>query len=265
VPRPVRKFFRRLRETIRISGLDTRRLRRSLKGLLPFLRDLVRYRRAPGAARLPLLAANLRPMLWDRWEKAGDARGHYFHQDLWAARRIFQRRPARHVDVGSRVDGFVAHLLAFMDVELIDVRPLTSAVRGLRFVQDDATDLRTLADGSITSLSSLHAVEHFGLGRYGDPVDPEACFKAMRAMARVVSPGGHLYFSVPIGRERVEFNAHRIFAPATVLDTFGGLELVGFAAVDDRGDLVEPAEPNAFAGADFACGLFEFTKRLPHS
>ena len=43
---------------------------------------------------------------------------------------------------------------------------------------------------SIPSISCLHAVEHVGLGRYGDPIDPEGCFTAMRELGRVVSPGG---------------------------------------------------------------------------
>ncbi len=97
-----------------------------------------------------------------------------------------------HLDVGSRLDGFIAHLLAFMEVEVIDIRPLNINVPGLRFTLGDATVLERKSD-SVESLSSLHAVEHFGLGRYGDSIDPEACFKAMRSFARVLKPGGVLY------------------------------------------------------------------------
>jgi len=52
-------------------------------------------------------------MLTDRFDPGGDASGHYFHQDLIVARRIFERDPRKHVDVGSRIDGFVAHLAVF--------------------------------------------------------------------------------------------------------------------------------------------------------
>ncbi|NJN82618.1 MAG: DUF268 domain-containing protein, partial [Caldilineaceae bacterium] len=102
--------------------------------------------------------------------------------------------------------------------------------------------------------------EHFGLGRYGDPVDPDACFQAMQAMARVLRPGGCLYFSTILGMERVNFNAHRVFAPSTVLSAFPQLELVSFAAVDDLGDYIAECCPEDFASSKFACGLFEFTK-----
>jgi SAM-dependent methyltransferase len=241
-------------------GVDPVRTLRGLKNIPRFLRDLAAYRRTAAAGPFPLRLSSLFPVLADYDDAAGDTRGHYFHQDLWAARKVFAARPAEHVDVGSRIDGFVAHLLTFMPVTVLDIRALESNVEGLTFVQADATDLARFSDASVASISSLHAIEHFGLGRYGDPVDGDACFRAMRSLARVLAPGGRLYFSVPVGRERVAFNAHRIFAPATILSTFAGLELVSFAAVDDRGELRAGLAPDDVAGAEFACGLFEFTR-----
>ena len=82
----------------------------------------------------------------------------------------------------------------------------------------------------------------------------------MRSLARVLRPGGRLYFSVPIGVERVEFNAHRIFATATVMDGFSSLRLVSFSAVDDEGRMRPERNPREFSNANYACGLFEFTK-----
>jgi SAM-dependent methyltransferase len=207
-----------------------------------------------------LLLRELYPVLDDKSAEAGAASGVYFHQDLWAARKVCDRRPPRHLDVGSRIDGFVAHLLTFMPVEVVDIRPLTSDVSGLRFVQEDGTTLETIPTASVESVSSLHAVEHFGLGRYGDPIDPDATFAAMRALARVLKPGGYLYFAVPIGRERVVFNAHRVFAPATVISNMDELTLESFAAIDDSGRLHDPAKPGDYTNADYSCGLFEFRK-----
>ncbi len=139
---------------------------------------------------------------------------------------------------------------------------MTSNIEGLTFFQDDASELANLPDGSVDSLSTLHAAEHFGLGRYTDPIDPDGCFKFMSALQRVLAPGGRLYFSVPIGRERVEFNAHRVFAPRTILDAFAGLAVVSFSFVDDAGDLHENADPLRLPRSEMACGLFEFTKAL---
>jgi len=82
----------------------------------------------------------------------------------------------------------------------------------------------------------------------------------MQALARVLAPGGRLYFSVPIGRERVVFNAQRVFAPRTVVDAFSALKLVTFSAVSRSGDLEEDIAPDSIMAENYSCGLFEFTK-----
>ena len=135
------------------------------------------------------------------WDAQAGSLGVYFYQDLWAAKKIFALKPSEHFDIGSRVDGFIAHVLPFMPLTMIDIRPLSEKVEGLKFIQADATNLDGIADNSIISLSSLCAPEHFGLGRYGDPIDPEACFKALKSMQRVLAKGGHLYIAVPVGEQ----------------------------------------------------------------
>jgi hypothetical protein len=116
---------------------------KSLRGLPSFLRDACRYQRMDPPSGFRITAADLFPILSDRFSKAGFAGGHYFHQDLWAARKIFERSPREHMDVGSRVDGFIAHLLVFRPVTVMDIRPLESNISGLTFLQDDA-DFATL-------------------------------------------------------------------------------------------------------------------------
>lgn len=253
----------RLRQALQLAGVNATQLGDLVTGLPRYVRDARAYAAARGGrGRFPLEPTSLYPIVSDYRESAGLASGHYFHQDLWAAQKIFARKPPKHVDVGSRIDGFIAHLLVFMPVEVLDIRPLESNLQGLTFTQEDATTMARFASGSVDSLSSLHAVEHFGLGRFGDPIDPDGWSKAMRSLARVLAPGGRLYFSVPIGRERLVFNAHRIFSPRTVLDTFAeaGLGLVSFSAVDDAGDLVPDTDPARFEGAHNTCGLFELTR-----
>lgn len=244
------------------TGWQPRVLIRTLLELPAFLKDIRSYQRSDDReSRFPITAGNLFPILTDRRANAGFAGGHYFYQDLWAARKIFEANPQEHVDIGSRVDGFIAHLLSFRSVKVVDIRPLKSDIPYLTFVQDDATELAAFADNSVISLSSLHVAEHFGLGRYGDPIDPHACFKFMKALQRVLAVEGKLYFSVPVGRERVEFNAHRVFAPTTILETFSALELVSFALVRDDDSFCEHANPYFIPESEYACGLFEFVKR----
>lgn len=234
---------------------------KTLFGLPYFLGSMRRYQKMNRNASFRVSIRHLFPILLDRYDNAGVAAGHYFHQDLWAAKRIFDRAPSRHIDIGSRVDGFVAHLLVFMPATIIDIRQLDSNIEGLSFIQDDATELSQLPDNSVESLSSLHAAEHFGLGRYSDPIDPRACFKFMNALQRVLMPEGSLYFSVPVGRERVEFNAHRVFSPQTITDSFPQLQLTSFSYVADDGCFHANAKPADAASCDYGCGLFEFTKR----
>jgi hypothetical protein len=246
----------------RAIGIDFHRLGRTVQGVPRFLSDMRRYQ-SGASDRFPIRLRHLKPMLLDYFDQAGDASGHYFFQDLWAARKIFAAHPQQHFDIGSRIDGFVAHVLSFMPVQVMDIRPLTSVVPGLTFVRADATNLTGVPDNSVESLSCLHAAEHFGLGRYTDPIDPDACFRAMAAMQRVLRPGGHLYFSVPVGAERLEFNAQRVFDPVTILLTFNRLQLLSFAAVDDAGQFHPEADPRNFSRARSACGMFELTKAEP--
>ncbi len=244
-----------------LGGFSPGVLLKSVKGIPCFISDFRKYQRLNRRASFRISIRHLFPILLDREDSAGVAEGHYFHQDLWAAKKIFAQAPGRHIDIGSRVDGFVAHLLVFMPVTIIDIRQLDSNIAGLSFIRDDATQLAQLPSNSVESLSSLHAAEHFGLGRYSDPVDPSACFEFMNALQRVLAAGGSLYFSVPVGRERVEFNAHRVFAPKTVIDSFPQLQLVSFSYVGDDGRLYEDTEIAPAARCDYGCGLFQFTKR----
>jgi hypothetical protein len=242
-----------------LIGFDVSRFGQTFAAIPRYWRDVRHYRSLAGR-RFPLQLRDLKPMLLDYTDQAGIGDRHYFYQDLWASQLIFTARPDQHFDIGSRIDGFIAHVLSFMPVCVLDIRPLPMDVPGLTFIQADATNLSMFADASIGSLSCLHAVEHFGLGRYADPIDPDACFAAMGAMQRVLQPGGRLYLSVPVGRERVEFNAHRIFDPRTILATFDRLQLTNFAAVDDNGVFHPHDDPERYSDARYACGMFEFTK-----
>lgn len=261
VPPLLRRNLRCFLRLLSLMGFDARLLIRNIRGLPAFIVDLKRYSGMNASnSKFRVTFRDMYPMLGEREAGAGTIDSHYFHQDLWAAKKIFSVHPQRHVDIGSRIDGFVAHVLVFMPVTLVDIRPVDSTLKGLTVIQDDATDLNTFEDNSVDSLSSLHAAEHFGLGRYSDPVDPSSCFRFMQSLQRVLCPLGRLYFSVPIGRERVEFNAHRVFAVKTILDTFRELRLVSFSLVGDNGDFYENLDPASAPDSEYACGLFEFTK-----
>ena len=221
-----------------------------------YIRNLLRYR-SGDTAEFPVRLRYLYPVLGERHATAGTASGHYFHQDIWAARHVHYAAPVKHVDVGSSVAGFVAHLLCFRDVEYVDIRPLNTNVEGLHFMQGDLLNGLPYPDGSVESLSALHVVEHIGLGRYGDPVDPAGWRKSIDELKRVAAPGGRLYFSTPIGKQRLEFDGHRVFDPRTITRAFEPFRLLEFSYVDDRGDHVRDADISSFRGW-YCAGLFLF-------
>lgn len=239
---------------------DPRELLRKLGGLPFFIGDAFRYIRRGQPAGFRLGLGDLYPVLAERFSEAGSARGHYFFQDLWAARKLKSLAVGGHVDVGSRLDGFVAHVLPFVNVTYVDLRPLGISVEGLEFRQGSILKM-PFPDASVPSLSSLHVLEHIGLGRYGDPVDPSGYVPAAGELARVLADGGTLLLGVPVGRERLCFNAHRVFDPETVVGLFAGLRMKEFSLITDSGDgVVVGASFDQARACDYGCGLFVFTK-----
>src|SRR4051794_3188983 len=222
-------------------------------GAARYLRDRATYSRLPGGGGLRWRDSF--PKLTDR-VPSSPIDPHYFHQDTWAARRIAEQAPSRHVDVGSRVD-LVGFLTALTDVVFVDIRPLDVNIEGLTPITGSVLDM-PFEDGSLESVSCLHVAEHIGLGRYGDPLDPLGTRKAAAELTRVLAPGGQLLFSLPVGRPRVEFNAHRVHDPREVAAWFGGFELIEFAGVDDAGVFRRHRALEDLVGSNYACGMYQF-------
>ena len=243
-------------------GLDPLRFARSMRGLAAFVGDWVRFRKAY-AGKMSFM-----PCLHDRYEEGGTTKSEYFWQDLLVARWIFEARPQRHVDIGSRVDGFVAHVASYREIEVFDVRPISTHIPGVVFRQADLMDPGSSLpmDGYCDSVSCLHAVEHFGLGRYGDPIDSRGYERGIANMARLLTSGGRFYLSTPIGVERVEFNANRIFDPRTIIDCAGsnGLQLEQLTVIGD-GESVRQLDAGdralrELASSRYNLGIFVFKK-----
>jgi SAM-dependent methyltransferase len=148
----------------------------------------------------------------------------YYYQDAWAFERIVDAKPIEHVDIGSH-HKFVSLLSKVVPTTMVDLRPLPVTLSSLRFVAGSILAL-PFADASVASVSSLCVVEHIGLGRYGDPFDPDGSVKALQELKRVVRPGGDLYVSVPVDDvNRIYFNAHRAFSEEYLLSLFAPFEV----------------------------------------
>ena len=207
-----------------------------------------------------------RPIFEDRFAESGSASGHYFHQDLLVARKIYESKPVRHVDIGSRTDGFIAHVAVFREIEMFDIREQKSNVKNILFKKADLMQLPDNMHNYCDSISALHSIEHFGLGRYGDPIDYFGHEKALKNIAKILAKNGVFYFSVPIGPQRINFNAHRVFSISYLLDLLkDDFELKTFSFVNDEGDLYEnvtltKAEIDRNFGCNYGCGIFELVK-----
>lgn len=265
--------FSRLGNAARLFGIDFARTGRSVRGLGPFLKNKRVFDQQHKAdASKSFAAGKLYPCLVDRYEDGGSASGHYFHQDLYVAQLIYAAQPHRHIDIGSRIDGFVSHVAVFRDVEVFDIRPLTTSAKRIHFRQLDLMDgYDTSLDSCTDSLSCLHALEHFGLGRYGDSIDYSGHLKGFRNLARMVKPQGRFYLSTPISnKQRFEFDAHRVFSLPYLLAMAEehDLDVMSFAYVDDKGSIhsgVNWGSPEAQQTywLDYGCGILELRKRSP--
>jgi len=209
---------------------------------------------------LPVKWEERQPLLDDRTARLGFDR-HYIYHTAWAARILSRTKPARHVDVSSTLY-FCAIVSAFVPVDYYEFRPVNLALDNL---STGVADLQHLpfADRSVQSISCMHVVEHIGLGRYGDPIDPDGDLKAIAELGRVLAPGGSLLLVVPVGRPRVIFNAHRIYSTAHVRDACAGLDLAEFALIPDgRHDLGLVHDPSdEFVNSqNYGCGCFWFRR-----
>lgn len=255
-------FFRKVYWVLSSQfGIDFRRMYKSLKGVPRFLADLMKFNRVY-KGKLTLL-----PCLHDWDEEGGSTKNEYFWQDLYVAQQIHLINPLKHVDVGSRIDGFVAHVASFREIEIFDIRQVTSIIPKVVFRQADLMNSTNSFNEYCDSVSCLHALEHFGLGRYGDPLDAFGYVAGFKNIANILKKNGLLYLSVPIGIERVEFNANRIFNPETIVELaiLNNLSLQSFAYVGATRTLIESSNPEAdmkeLGNQDYALGIFTFTKQ----
>jgi len=202
-------------------------------------------------------ATDLDLWLVDDLQSAGNADG-YFYQDTWFARKLFAARPNYHVDIGSQLIsiGIISQLIP---TTYVDVRKLDIHLPDLEFRQGSLEALPFETE-SIESISSLNVIEHCGLGRYGDPLDPLGSDKACAEISRVSKSGGSIYVAVPTEKKtRTCFNANRIFNPDDLLSKFSGIKLIEEAYTTVHG--MANRKQYEQLGMPYSYGCFHLRKR----
>lgn len=206
------------------------------------------------------------PIISDKFDSSWTAKGAYFHQDLLVARKIFENKPVKHVDIWSRVDGFVAHVAVFREIEVFDIRTLENKVKNIHFKQADLMKLDKNLINYCDSISALSVIEHFWLWRYWDKINSNWDREWLENIYKILKKWGKFYFSVPIWPQRIEFNAHRAYSIKYLLKIFKDkYTLSGFSYTDDNWDLHENITLNEKyiknnCNCNFGHWIFELTK-----
>lgn len=90
-------------------------------------------------------------------------------------------------------------------------------------------------------LLSISSIEHDGLGRYGDRINPDGDLAFMaQAKQKFLKEGGHMILAVPVGRDCVVWNAHRIYGRRRLpllLEKWDIVEIFGFNERELNGNL----------------------------
>jgi SAM-dependent methyltransferase len=226
--------------------------------LSPFiLLDYSKYKSIDKATRFSIKISDFYPQIKDRTIKTGFDT-HYVYHTSWAARKVQEINPEFHTDISSSLY-FSGIVSAFVPVKFYDYRPADLKLSNLESLPGDLIKL-PFADNSINSLSCMHTIEHIGLGRYGDPIDPNGDLQAILELKRVLAKDGSLLFVTPIGQPKIEFNAHRIYSYEMIMEMFEGFKLMEFSLVTDSGDFIENANPDIVKAQKYGCGCFWFKK-----
>lgn len=186
---------------------------------------------------------------------------HYEYQQAWAARILAKNMPSKHIDISSKIT-FNSITSAFIPFEFYDFRPAKLYLDNLECKQADLTNLHFETE-SVESLSCMHTVEHVGLGRYGDNIDPNGDLIAISELKRVLKRGGDLLFVVPVGKPMLQYNAHRIYSYEMVMEYFQDLTLMDFSLIpDDAAEtgMIKNAKAQMVSQQSYACGCFWFRK-----
>jgi hypothetical protein len=210
--------------------------------------------------RFELSIRNAFPCVFDKTSTTPFDR-HYIYHTAWAARVVREIAPQHHVDISSTLY-FSSIVSAFVPVRFYDYRPPALSLSNHTSSQADLLALPFPAD-SVSSLSCMHTIEHVGLGRYGDKLDPDGDLKAAGELQRVTAHGGNLLVVVPVGKPVLRFNADRVYSYEQVIGMFPDVSLKEFSLIheyEEDGGITKNATKAMADKEEYGCGCFWFVK-----
>ncbi len=247
-----KKILKKIYNLFKFIGFDLIKFF-NLYFIVKVLKDYINFRKLGGKSN------NLNIILGQHRHYSGNIDKHYFHQDIRVANFVYENKPQKHLDIGSRIDGLVSHLASFRKVEVFDIRKSDIKNDNIEFKRIDLINLEKNYYNYSDSVSCLHTIEHLGLGRYGDNIDPEGFRKGFLNLINLTKPNGILYVSFPIAEiSRVEFNAHRVFNPMDIFAWSVNFNLMNFDYIDDKGVLKKNIniKNEIFKNLKYGCGIY---------
>jgi hypothetical protein len=160
----------------------------------------------------------------------------YYSSDVLLP-EVFEDYPIRDESVtiiGSASPLYEAYVDHFGGKPItIEYRPIQTDIPGLKtYTVEEALAAKLRSDYALC----ISSIEHSGLGRYGDTVDPDGDLRTMEMVRDIVRPGGLFYLQVPVGIDTVIWNAERIYGQFRLLLLLKGWKLLA-AYGYDRGML----------------------------
>ena len=181
------------------------------------------------------------PLRWTQREadenfRLAEARGRRYYGEtdafLYEALARYPVRGKRVLVVGSANPWYECICLHHgAEVQTLEYRPVDSEIPELTVQTPEEFAARPARFDAIVSISSI---EHDGLGRYGDPIDPDGDLRAMTRFRGLLEPGGLLLLAVPMGRDALVWNAHRIYGPLRWPRLIEGWEVVDSFGFEER-------------------------------
>ena len=132
-----------------------------------------------------------------------------------------------------------------MKVDVLDIRNLNINKKNINFIKGDLMDPKFALNKKYKSISCLHTIEHFGLGRYGDKINPNGHIIGFQNIYKLLDNDASLYLSFPVSNiSRIEFNAHRVFNINDIFEwikqlSIKDLKLISFDLIDDNLDYLK--------------------------
>ncbi len=156
----------------------------------------------------------------------------YGKTDLWLYKAL-KKYDITGLDVaimGSAKPRYEAVCLAFGGNPMtIEYNKIFSKDTRLKVLTTDEYERNPVKFDAAFSISSF---EHYGLGRYGDPLMPNGDLEIMEKMKNILKPGGLLFLAVPIGQDTLVWNAHRVYGSIRLPKLLEGWELLDVFGVE---------------------------------